>query len=71
MNLHQAELTIDANGKTLSITIQNCVPIREGHFKTHVQVLTDLINNTDGYNVTKHISTKKRNAKCHEAIGAA
>lgn len=68
MNLHQAELTIDANGKTLSITIQNCVQIREKHFKAHVEVLTDLINNTDGYNVTKSIRAKKRNAESHEAI---
>lgn len=68
MNLHQAELTIDADGKMLSITIQNCVRIREGHFKTHVQVLTDLINNTDGYNVTKQIRTKKRDAEGHEVI---
>ena len=68
MNLHQHELTVYADGKTLSITIQNCVQIREKHFKTHVQVLKDLINNTDGYKVTKHISTKKRNANVHEVI---
>ena len=68
MNLHQREYILMAEGKHLSITIQNCEPIREAAFKSHIDAIEKLINGSDAFNIASVKSDKKREAMQHISI---
>ena len=61
MNLHQSEFIVAAEKKHLSITIQNCDPIREAEFQRHIGLLEKLINGSDSFSIASIKSDKKRN----------